>query len=799
RHFVPALLLLISLLGMSPESVSAATSAVAPSDAAHPYVMQQAARQVATAHVGTPAPFQAGPKMVAVGGAGGGPQREVFGFALASSLADPSVGYPTWDFSLLTTVAYFGIHVQDDGNFVNDAGVTVWNSSQLSGLLTTAHSHGVKVVLTIILQDFSPGTPHMCAGLLHGGTTITAAVNAIKSKGVDGINIDYEGLNGSCGTSDSSGARHGMTNFAVAMRRAMPAGSYLSIDTYASSALDSLGFFDVRGLAGSVDSFFVMAYDLEYSNYARAPVSCSRFCLGPTAPLTSYYYNDTSTASQYLALVPPSKVILGVPYYGRKACVGAATPNQYPTGSVTADSYLDANQEYLQPQVRAGTYAGHRDVHDVAGKERWDTWFNTQLNCTREVYWDDVDALAQKYNLVNQAGLRGVGVWTLNYGGGARELWATLNTYFACTVSASATSPAGSTQFVLSLSTGSCNATSFDLKEFDSTLNQGWFPLMSVRAVNSAANAVLDGYPGHTYQVMARAHSTSGLTSSWTTTTVTVGSGATQSHPWKGLYTLDGYGGVQSDDSAPLMPSAYWNGWRIARAAHASSVPASGAVLDGYGGLHSYGTPLTLKTSAYWHGWDIARDFAFLPNGSGGYVLDGYGGLHAFSVNGAAMPGPVHASAYWQGWDIARKVVMFSDGTGGYVLDAWGGVHGFGIGAAAAPPLSNLSAYWHGWDIARGIALIPGTHSGYVLDGYGGVHGFAPPGTSIPANPATSAYWQGWNIARAVWLLPSSTPGAVSGYVLDGYGGLHPLGSAPAVARCPYWQGWDIAIGLAGA
>ena len=86
-----------------------------------------------------------------------------------------------------------------------------------------------------------------------------------------------------------------------------------------------------------------------------------------------------------------------------------------------------------------------------------------------------------------------------------------------------------------------------------------------------------------------------------------------------------------------------------------------------------------------------------------------------------------------------------------------------------------------------------------MLDGYGGVHGFAPPGTSIPANPATSAYWQGWDIARAVWLLPSSTPGAVSGYVLDGYGGLHPLGSAPAVARCPYWQGWDIAIGLAGA
>ena len=786
---------------MWPGSASAATSAVAPSDAAHPYVMQQAAQQVATANVGTQEPFQAGPKFAAVGGAGG-PQREVFGFALASSLADPTVGYPTWDFSLLTTVAYFGLHVQDDGNFVNDSGVTVWNSSQMSGLLSTAHAHGVKVVLTIILQDFSPGTPHMCAGLTHGGTTVTAAVNAIKSKGVDGINIDYEGLNGSCGSSDSSYARHGMTNLVRAMRAAMPAGSYLSVDTYASSALDSYGFFDVRAMSSSVDSFFVMAYDLEYSNYARAPLGCSRFCLGPTAPLSGYYYNDTSTASQYVAQVPASKVILGVPYYGRKSCVGAATPNQYPTGGVTADSYLDATQEYLQPQVRAGSFAGHRDAHDVAGQERWDTWFNTQLNCTRELYWDDTYALAQKYNLVNQAGLRGVGLWTLNYGGGAQELWATLNTYFSCPVSATATSPAGSTQFTVSLSSGSCSATGFDLQEFDTTLNQGWFPLMSVRAVTSAGTAVLDGYQGHTYQVQARAHSAGGVAGPWATTTVTVGATATLSHPWHGLYTLDGFGGVQSADSAPLMPSAYWNGWRIARAAHAlsgSSVQACGAVLDGYGGLHSYGTPLTLKATAYWHGWDIARDFAFLPNGSGGYVLDGYGGLHPFSVNGAAMPGPVHASAYWQGWDIARKLVIFSDGTGGYVLDAWGGVHGFSIGAAAVPPVPKLSAYWHGWDIARGIALIPGTHSGYVLDGYGGVHGFAVPGTSIPVNPATSAYWHGWDIARAIWLVPSSAPGAVSGYVLDGYGGLHPLGSAPAVARSAYWQGWDIAIGLAGA
>jgi hypothetical protein len=68
----------------------------------------------------------------------------------------------------------------------------------------------------------------------------------------------------------------------------MPGGSYLSVDTYAGSAADPAGFFNVQGMAGFVDSFFVMAYDLEYSNYARAPLGCSRFCLGPTAPLAGY-------------------------------------------------------------------------------------------------------------------------------------------------------------------------------------------------------------------------------------------------------------------------------------------------------------------------------------------------------------------------------------------------------------------------------------------------------------------------------------------------------------------------------
>jgi spore germination protein YaaH len=733
-----------------------------------------------------------------------GPQREVFGFALASSLSDPTVGYPSWDFSLLTTVAFFGLHVNSgDGHFATDSGWNVFNSTALPALVSAAHSHGAKVVVTIVLQDFAAGTPQMCAGLTHTATTIADTVTEIKAKGLDGVNVDYEGLNGSCGTADSSWARHAFTSF-VGGLRAATSGYYLTVDTYASSAADPYGFFDVKGLAPSTDAFFVMAYDLEYSNWVRPPTNCSRFCLGPTSPLGSYYYNDMSVTSQYTAAVPASKVILGVPYYGRKACVPNPNPHGYPTSGVVADTYLDASQESTAASVQPGSYTAHRDANDPAGQERWDTWINTSLNCVRELYWDDTISLGHKYALVNSAGLRGVGMWNLNYGGGAPELWSLLNTYFACPVTVTLPASVTTTQFSLGLSAGTCSVTGFDVQEFDSTLNQGWWSETATKPASGASSVVAEGYPGHTYQFRVRARSAAGIVSGWTTVSTSVATTATHSHPFSGLYVLDAYGGVNAADSPFLASSATWGTWNIARSAHfqpSPNAPQSGAVLDGYGGLHPYGAPITIKTSAYWAGWDIARDFAFLPDGSGGFVLDGWGGLHPFHVNGSTATLAAQGNAYWSGRDIARKVVIFADGKGGYTLDAWGGIHPFGINGP--PPIAATAiaqtGYWSGWNIARDIVLVPGNggHSGYTLDGWGGVHPFHVngDGSTMPATIKT-AYWSGWDIARGMLLLPGST---TAGYTLDGWGGLHAFGGAPSITSQSYWPGRDIAKCLWGA
>ena len=456
RHFAAALIVgLIPLLSLTAPAASANTQQVPLRSAESmsaariaqirdtgPPVMREAADYVATA---SPLKFDSSAvPHAATQTAMANPRlyREVFGFAFAQSIGDPTVGYPSWNMPLLSTVAYFGVHVDWTGALVNDSGLTIWDNPNgpVPGLIGTAHANGTKVVLTIIMGDNTPDQRNICSALDRWQTTVQSTVAEVTSKGVDGVNIDYEGSNVTCqdpGFPQVS-SQSLFTAFVSHMRSALPSGSYLSVDTYSGAAgyrngSTYLGFFDIGALANYVDSFFVMAYDMEYDNGGQPPLNCVSFCLGPTAPLTNYYWNDSRASSEYTAVVSASKVIMGIPYYGRKACVSgspsSAPPNAYAlANTVVAEGYLDASTENgYAPNY---DYHTHRDVHDTQGNTEWDTWSSTQAGCTREMYFDDVTSLGNKYDLVINNHLRGIGIFTLSYGGGAPELWSLINLKF---------------------------------------------------------------------------------------------------------------------------------------------------------------------------------------------------------------------------------------------------------------------------------------------------------------------------------------------------------------------------------
>jgi hypothetical protein len=352
-------------------------------------------------------------------------KREVLGFVNDYNLGDPNVGYPSWHFSLLTSVVYFALHVNSgDGALVKtDTGWNIYHSSTMTSFVQAAHAAGTKVLVSLNLHA------NLCDGLspVNAGHTIGEIVGQMTGIGIDGINIDYEGNLLQCTTTDTT--RSLLVAFTKNLRAAMPAGSYLVIDTYAGSAEDNLEFFDIAGLQPSVDAFFVMSYDSDYSNSTEVPLSCTSYCFNPVSPLNTYRFNVTKSMSQYMAYMLPSKIILGQAYYGRRGCVPNLTdPHQYPIPNTNFVStpYLYAST--VRSQSGVSNFVSHRDPGD--GVSEWDTWYDSDWQCNREQYFDDSVSLSYKYDLVNNDDLRGVGLFTLDYGGGAPELWNALATHF---------------------------------------------------------------------------------------------------------------------------------------------------------------------------------------------------------------------------------------------------------------------------------------------------------------------------------------------------------------------------------
>src|SRR5690242_11447461 len=404
----------------SPPATSAALRAAQLQNEMGPPVMAEASRLEANAPAQTTRPASAPASAIVRTTSNPRLFREVFGFAYASSIGDPTVGYPSWNFTLLSTVAYFGLHVATNGNLISDSAMTTWNSTTgpVPGLISTAHANGTKVVVTVIMMDSTSGTPSMCAALMHSSATISQTVAQVTAKHIDGVNVDYESNNATCrdpNTGLTYSSQSLFTSFVKSLRAALPSGSYLTVDTYSGSAgfrsgTTYYGFFDITSLANYVDAFFVMAYDMEYSNAYAAPLNCASFCAGPTAPLSTYLYNDGRASSEYRAVVPASKVLMGIPYYGRKVCVSGYTPANAPanavaSGSAAADGYGDASTE--NGYSANSNYTIHRDTVDAAGSTRWDTFTSSTANCTRELYWDDTTSLGLKYDLIIRDGLRG--------------------------------------------------------------------------------------------------------------------------------------------------------------------------------------------------------------------------------------------------------------------------------------------------------------------------------------------------------------------------------------------------------
>jgi len=318
--------------------------------------------------------------------------HEIFGFAPYWTLPQAS----TFDVSDFTTLSYFSVDVNGDGSIDRSgSGWVGYESQDLAQLITRAHEAGDRVVLTTTCFD-QANLNALTSNPAAPATLASSLVELLGAKNLDGVNFDFEGR----GSQDQGGLDRFVSQVSAALKGADPQWQ-VTMDTYASAAGDPGGFYDIAGLAPSVDAFFVMAYDMD------DPSTPS-----PTAALTGPGFTDLAALAEYTSVVPASKVILGVPYYGYDWPTAGPAQGDPATGGPSPVSYAQVVAE------------AHPVYWDPVTQTPWTSYqVGTQWHQT---WFDDATSLALKAQLADSYHIAGLGVWALGMDGNDPSMIAAL-------------------------------------------------------------------------------------------------------------------------------------------------------------------------------------------------------------------------------------------------------------------------------------------------------------------------------------------------------------------------------------
>ncbi len=385
--------------------------------------------------------------------------------------------YTNYDWSMLSDFCYFDYSVSPTtGQNTNSS--FAWSTS---AAVTAAKTNGKKI--------------HICATLFASHATFWATpsaqtifinniVSLLNSRGGNGVNIDFEGM----GSSDKTPFKNFMVNLKNALVAANP-NYELSVALY---AVDWSTSFDIPNLNPVINKFIIMGYDYYYSGSAQA---------GPEAPLynfqTGYNYTLTRSVTYYLKQgATPSKLLLGLPYYGREWSTAAATAPSNTTGAFTS--------------TRLYNYVKNNPTTYSAANKKWESncynpfYAYVSAGQQRQCWIDDVYSMGRKFDMVNQRGIGGIGIWALGYDDGYTDFWQLIKDKFStCEIKPCTDSlfdMGGPTRnyydnesYTFSISPNGTSKVQLQFKSF--TTEQGWDSLFIYNGATTAA-PLIGAYTG---------------------------------------------------------------------------------------------------------------------------------------------------------------------------------------------------------------------------------------------------------------------------------------------------------------
>ncbi|UJF32895.1 S-layer homology domain-containing protein [Paenibacillus hexagrammi] len=276
--------------------------------------------------------------------------------------------------------SYF--HLNEDG--------TLQISDIDKSFITEMHNRGIKVV-PFLSNDFDRAIGQK--GIDQRNALVKQIVAAVKANNLDGIDVDIENV--------SETYRDAFTDLVRQLHNQLPASAEVSVAVAANPSGTTKGWvaaFDYKALADVSDYLMLMAYDESYPG-------------DPTpGPVASLPFVEKSI--QYaLKQIPSSKLVLGVPFYGRYWNQDAAS-NGAGLSNLTIEKLIQTYKGTVAFDTASQSPKVTFTIHDsdpsttVNGKKL--------PSGSYTVWYENEQSLKAKLELVKKYNLKGTGSWSLN-------------------------------------------------------------------------------------------------------------------------------------------------------------------------------------------------------------------------------------------------------------------------------------------------------------------------------------------------------------------------------------------------
>lgn len=301
--------------------------------------------------------------------------------------------YESYNFSLLTTVAYFAYELDPSTGYYTD--IHDWVTT---ALVDSAKANGCNIELTVAC--FGSANLHKFLTNKAAQATLFSTLDSLLTlRNADGVNIDFEGLAGS--------DRDAFVQFVQEMQAAFALKNKPYLISIAIPAVDWYNSFDLADLAQSADRFIIMGYDYYGAGSETA---------GPVSPLRSgdtwWQYNLDRTVKAYTEQVSPSKLLLGLPYYGTQWVTESGEAPSKQKDFIRNLLYRDIKKMFgKMSDINLDSTSVTVYNPASSGEDFIQTWFDNPATYEHKIEW------------VKENKLRGIGIWALGYDNGTTDLW----------------------------------------------------------------------------------------------------------------------------------------------------------------------------------------------------------------------------------------------------------------------------------------------------------------------------------------------------------------------------------------